>query len=96
MIQRCKPFATKVVVVHVDKHWQLITSARTTQNNFDLIKQSLKQPVVFDGRNLFDPLRLQEKGIEYYGIGRGEIKKTQTQHSTPLLHTATPAELLPV
>jgi UDPglucose 6-dehydrogenase len=64
--------------------------------DFDLIKQSLKQPVVFDGRNLFDPLRLQEKGIEYYGIGRGEIKKTQTQHSTPLLHTATPAELLPV
>jgi len=39
--------------------------------DFDLIKTELKQPVIVDGRNLFDPARVKAKGIEYYGIGRG-------------------------
>ncbi|WP_270807982.1 UDP-glucose dehydrogenase family protein [Aeromonas sp. QDB25] len=37
-----------------------------------LIKHSLKQPVVFDGRNLYDPVRLKRDGFTYYAIGRGE------------------------
>ena len=37
-----------------------------------LIKSSLKQPVVFDGRNLYDPVRLKRDGFTYYAIGRGE------------------------
>jgi UDPglucose 6-dehydrogenase len=39
--------------------------------NFELIKQSLKQPVIIDGRNLYDPAYLAEMGIDYYAIGRG-------------------------
>lgn len=39
--------------------------------DFDVIKAALKQPVIFDGRNLFDPERLQARGFTYYGIGRG-------------------------
>jgi len=39
--------------------------------DFDLIKAELKQPVIIDGRNLFDPERVKAKGVEYYGIGRG-------------------------
>ncbi|HGM5489564.1 TPA: UDP-glucose/GDP-mannose dehydrogenase family protein [Serratia fonticola] len=39
--------------------------------DFDAIKAALKQPVIFDGRNLFDPERLQARGFTYYGIGRG-------------------------
>ncbi len=35
-------------------------------------KSSLKQPVVFDGRNLYDPQLMKNHGIRYYGIGRGE------------------------
>ena len=38
--------------------------------DFERIKRSLKQPVVFDGRNLFDPARMREAGIEYFAIGR--------------------------
>jgi UDPglucose 6-dehydrogenase len=38
--------------------------------DFDFIKQALKQPLVFDGRNLFDPQRMREKGFVYKGIGR--------------------------
>jgi UDPglucose 6-dehydrogenase len=39
--------------------------------NFDLIKAKLKQPVIFDGRNLYDPALMERLGIIYYGIGRG-------------------------
>jgi UDPglucose 6-dehydrogenase len=38
--------------------------------DFDLIKSSLKQPVVIDGRNLYDPQLMATLGIEYAGIGR--------------------------
>ncbi|WP_338882409.1 UDP-glucose/GDP-mannose dehydrogenase family protein [Xenorhabdus sp. TH1] len=39
--------------------------------DFDVIKNSLKTPVIFDGRNLYDPERVQSRGFTYYGIGRG-------------------------
>ncbi len=39
--------------------------------DFDQIKSLLKQPVVFDGRNIFDPALMARLGFTYYGIGRG-------------------------
>jgi UDPglucose 6-dehydrogenase len=39
--------------------------------DFDLIRERLGAPVIFDGRNLYDPARMARKGIAYYGIGRG-------------------------
>ncbi|MEX1668618.1 UDP-glucose/GDP-mannose dehydrogenase family protein [Zhongshania guokunii] len=39
--------------------------------DFDLVQESLKHPVIFDGRNLYDPDLLESRGIGYYGIGRG-------------------------
>ena len=38
--------------------------------DFDLLKAKLKSPIIFDGRNLYEPLAMQELGIEYQGIGR--------------------------
>lgn len=38
--------------------------------DFGTIKALLRQPVVFDGRNLYDPAALRERGFTYYGIGR--------------------------
>ena len=38
--------------------------------DFSLIKARLKQPVIFDGRNLFEPASVADQGIEYHGIGR--------------------------
>jgi len=38
--------------------------------DFNAIKQQLKQPLIFDGRNLFDPGSVLRKGIEYISIGR--------------------------
>ncbi len=41
--------------------------------DFDEVKARLKQPVVFDGRNLFEPSVMTELGIEYHGIGRSVL-----------------------
>jgi len=34
------------------------------------VKKRMKQPVIFDGRNLYDPAELRGLGFEYFGIGR--------------------------
>ena len=39
--------------------------------DFTYIKQELKEPVIFDGRNLYDPAVVEALGLAYYGIGRG-------------------------
>ncbi|APW61572.1 UDP-glucose dehydrogenase family protein [Paludisphaera borealis] len=38
--------------------------------DFDVMIRLLRSPVVFDGRNVFDPERMAELGFTYYGIGR--------------------------
>ena len=38
--------------------------------NFDHVIELLKNPVIFDGRNQYDPKRMAKKGIMYYSIGR--------------------------
>ena len=40
--------------------------------SFDRLKSLLKQPVIFDGRNVWDPTELRAAGFKYYGIGRGK------------------------
>jgi UDPglucose 6-dehydrogenase len=40
--------------------------------DFEKIKSTLKQPVVFDGRNIYDPKEMRSLGFTYYGIGRGK------------------------
>ncbi|KAA3658819.1 MAG: UDP-glucose/GDP-mannose dehydrogenase family protein, partial [Calditrichaeota bacterium] len=42
--------------------------------DFLLIKESLRHPVIFDGRNLFDPKRMEELKIDYFSIGRPKKK----------------------
>ena len=43
--------------------------------DFEQIKARLKQPIVFDGRNLFEPEQMAENGIEYHGIGRSVLTR---------------------
>jgi UDPglucose 6-dehydrogenase len=38
--------------------------------DFDVIKAKLKTPVIFDGRNLYDPATPRKAGLEYFAIGR--------------------------
>lgn len=39
--------------------------------DFETIKQKLSEPLIFDGRNLFEPSLMLEHGLQYYAIGRG-------------------------
>jgi len=41
--------------------------------DFNLIKDTLKSPVIFDGRNLYQPHRLKKLGLDYFCIGRSNI-----------------------
>jgi len=41
--------------------------------SFDKVKAALKDPVIFDGRNLYDPEQLEKAGITYYAIGHGKV-----------------------
>ncbi len=38
--------------------------------DFERIRQTLKTPVVFDGRNMYEPAVMKRYGLEYHGIGR--------------------------
>lgn len=38
--------------------------------DFGVVKRRMKQPIIFDGRNLYDPVELRMLGFEYFGIGR--------------------------
>jgi len=38
--------------------------------DFEVVRRLLRRPVVFDGRNVFEPDRMVEMGFTYYGMGR--------------------------
>ena len=50
----------------INTEWQEFRSP-----DFPHIKQKLKDSVIFDGRNLYDPAMVEVFGLTYYGVGRG-------------------------
>jgi len=53
--------------------------------DFDRLRELLRQPVIFDGRNLYDPAMVARFGFTYYAIGRGRpgSSSDQTAQSGP-------------
>jgi UDPglucose 6-dehydrogenase len=43
---------------------------RISRINFERVRKAMYTPIIFDGRNLFDPETMKELGFRYYGIGR--------------------------
>jgi len=43
--------------------------------DFDYIKSALRTPVIFDGRNLYDPAHMERVGLGYHAIGRAKPSK---------------------
>jgi UDPglucose 6-dehydrogenase len=41
---------------------------------FSKLKKALKEPVIFDGRNLYDPTQMKKEGFYYESIGRGTVR----------------------
>ena len=49
----------------------MVTEWKEFRNpDFDAIKSALKQALIFDGRNIYDPALMRLHGIEYQGVGR--------------------------
>jgi UDPglucose 6-dehydrogenase len=49
----------------------LITEWQAFRNpNFERMKKVMRQPVIFDGRNIYDPAHLRQLGFTYYSVGR--------------------------
>jgi UDPglucose 6-dehydrogenase len=64
----------------------LVTEWREFRSpDFEMIAKSMSKPVVFDGRNVYDPELMIRHGIRYYGIGRGNSREL---HEVPMLATA--------
>ena len=42
--------------------------------DFDRIKAALAAPVVFDGRNVYDPVKMLAQGFTYYSVGRAAVR----------------------
>ncbi len=54
----------------------IVTEWKTFRSpDFDQMKLKLKHPVIFDGRNLYDPAAMTDIGIEYHGIGRSVLTR---------------------
>ncbi|HEY3730462.1 MAG TPA: UDP-glucose/GDP-mannose dehydrogenase family protein [Steroidobacteraceae bacterium] len=47
--------------------------------DYDRLKSLLLQPLIFDGRNLYDPALMQRLGFEYFAIGRGRVPQTEAR-----------------
>ncbi|HEV3426285.1 MAG TPA: UDP-glucose/GDP-mannose dehydrogenase family protein [Paraburkholderia sp.] len=57
--------------------------------DFETLKTQLKTPIVFDGRNLYEPLSLQELGIEYHAVGRAsatQASRARAEAATQSTH----------
>jgi len=47
------------------------------QLDFDKIKRLMRQPILLDGRNIYDPKEMEARGFAYRGVGRGVPRPTQ-------------------
>ena len=47
--------------------------------DYDRLKALLIQPLIFDGRNLYDPALMQRLGFEYFAIGRGRVLQVEAR-----------------
>jgi UDPglucose 6-dehydrogenase len=55
----------------------IVTEWKTFRSpDFDRLKAVLKAPIIFDGRNLFDPEVIADAGFEYHGIGRSVLTRS--------------------
>ena len=54
----------------------IVTEWKTFRSpDFDQVKAALKTPVIFDGRNLYEPQVMADAGFEYHGIGRSVLTR---------------------
>jgi len=67
LVDRAMTALESATALAVITEWQEFRSP-----DFEAIKKTLAIPVIFDGRNVYDPALMKRLGIRYFGIGRGE------------------------
>lgn len=75
-------------VLAVITEWKLFRSPDLAR-----IRDALREPAIFDGRNLYDPEAVEHAGLAYYGIGRGRSLRIS---SMPLDAPLTAFDVLPL
>jgi UDPglucose 6-dehydrogenase len=61
-------------VLAVVTEWQEFRSP-----DFEFIRAALTHPVIFDGRNLYEPSMVARFGFKYFAVGRGDsLKSSET------------------
>jgi UDPglucose 6-dehydrogenase len=50
--------------------------------DFKWLKEQLKNPIIVDGRNVFNPAEVKSAGLKYYGVGRGDSLNTSKLEKT--------------
>ena len=58
--------------------------------DFELMARTMLAPVMFDGRNLYDPTTLRDLGWRYYAIGRGQSGPVSARIGTAAVQSAVP------
>ena len=53
------------------------------QLDFKRVGGLMKQRVLIDGRNIYDPVKLRDYGFEYRGVGRGYDRRSEDEHIPP-------------
>ncbi len=72
---------TKEAALHGASALAIVTEWKSFRvPDFKGLLAELKDRVIFDGRNLYDPVRVEAMGLAYYGIGRGRSVKVSTQN----------------
>lgn len=72
----CILMGTKEAALHGADALVIVTEWKSFRvPDFELLLTELKDKVIFDGRNLYDPARIEAMGLAYYGIGRGRSIK---------------------
>lgn len=65
---------------HADALLVITEWAPFRRPDFERLKERMKAPVVFDGRNLFDPPRMAEMGFDYWSVGRRRVDAAGAGH----------------
>ncbi len=64
----------------------LLTEWKCFHNlDFERVRRQMRQPVVLDGRNLYDPDQAQESGVAHIGVGRRNVLGAQRLARAPAL-----------
>ncbi len=60
-------------LVHADALLIVTEWNEFREPNFDLLHKSMQQPLIFDGRNIYEPHKMAALGFDYYSIGRPHL-----------------------